>query len=128
VLIKELHPDVDVEHQCLELLNLEFSVGVEEIPSSVVNNKHDYQLVDGLANDHLPHSDGNNRSIAGFGLSLEEVGRGVIGSITKRGKDIHDQVDPKQLNDGENSVANKLGNDGDDTCGDVDSELELSFG
>jgi hypothetical protein len=125
VLIEKLHPHVNVQYQRLELLYLKLSVRIEQVPASVMNNKNNYQLIDGLANDHFPHRDRDNRGIARLRLSLQEIGRRMISSVAKRSKDIHNQVDPKQLNHSKNGVANKLRNDSNNACSDVDGKLEL---
>lgn len=49
----------------------------------------------------------------------------MIGGITKRGKNIHDEVNPEQLYHSKDGIANKLGNNRDDACSNVDRELEL---
>jgi len=49
----------------------------------------------------------------------------VIRGKTERRKDIHDKVDPKQLYNIENGVADKLRNHRKRTGSDVDGELQL---
>jgi hypothetical protein len=51
----------------------------------------------------------------------------VVGGITKRGEDIHDQVDPEQLDHSKDGITNELGNNRDDTSSNIDSELKLTI-
>lgn len=51
----------------------------------------------------------------------------MVGGITKRGEDIHDEVDPEQLDHSKDGITNELGNNRDDACSNVDSELELTI-
>lgn len=73
VLVEELHPHIDVEHQSLKLLDLKLGVRVEQVPSGVMHSEDDCQLVHGLAQDHLPHGDADNRGVARLGLPLQEI-------------------------------------------------------
>jgi hypothetical protein len=81
VLIKDLHPDKDVEYHSPKpiLLTLCFTV-VKNAPTSKVENECYDKLEDGLSDYHLPHRKGDQRSGSGLGSAIENGPGGWISS------------------------------------------------
>ncbi|GJD01142.1 hypothetical protein ColKHC_09967 [Colletotrichum higginsianum] len=125
VLVEELHPDVDVEDHGLQRRAVGGRGGAEEGVAGVVQGEHDGELVDGLAEDHLPHGDVDDGRVARLGAPLEEVRGRVVRREAEGGEDVHDEVDPEELHDRKHGVAGQLRDDRESTGRDVDGELEL---
>ena len=87
--IEDLHPHEGVEYHCGELLGSVdwvgiVKVGAEKLVSGEVEHECYGQLVDCLAEDHLPHGQGKKRGTLWHGLSIENLfGWGVSSSVSQ---------------------------------------------
>lgn len=130
-LVEDLHPHKGVEDHGVELELLVFVVGViaEDGVAGEVEDQGSSQLEDCLADDHLPHVDGDEGRLLALWQSVKDLlGRGVR-SERKSGKGVHDEVDPQELDGGEDGFHVGIGDGGDEgeeNSSDVDRDLELS--
>jgi hypothetical protein len=89
---------VSFESSAVQLINILWN----QVFSSEDQGHHHWKLEDTLSNDMLQHGLGNDVLISGMGTSFKKTLLRVFGCEGKRGKGIHDQVDPKHLNGFEN--------------------------
>ena len=126
-MVEDLQEDIGVEDKGSVLVSVGVGAKVAAAAGVMQAEDHD-ELVDGLARDHLPHGRRHDVAAAGVRTAVEDVfGRGV-GRESSGGKDVHDQVKPKKVDDGEHgrvSVADKGGDNGQGSGRDIDRELEL---
>ncbi|KZL80213.1 hypothetical protein CI238_06569 [Colletotrichum incanum] len=128
--VEDLHPDKSVEDHGVELKLLVLVEGVvaEDGVTSEVQDERGGQLEDGLPDDHLPHVDGDERRLLALRKTVEDLLSGGIRSQGKGGKGVHDEVDPQELDSGEDGFHGGGRNGGDESKedgSDVDGDLEL---
>lgn len=86
----------------------------------------DNDLEDGLPDDVFHHVSGNDVVVAAVRLAFQKLVSRSLGSESKGGKGVHDEVDPQHLDRGEDLLADETGPDeGNDHGYYVDGELEL---
>ncbi|CRK22699.1 hypothetical protein BN1723_012736 [Verticillium longisporum] len=98
-LVEDLHPDKRVEDHSVKLKLLLRVAGVvsEDAGASKVQDQCRRELEDGLADDHLPHVEGDERSRLALRLAIEDLLGRRVGGKSKGSKCVHDEVDPKEL-------------------------------
>ena len=137
--VEEVHDDEAVEHEGLvdharavntvlnKLSRVEVVGSVRGGGSSVHKDKHNDDHVDGLGKDSTHHGFGDDFVVGSDAFLADVLGVGVLGGEGNGGKHIHDEVDPKQLHDGEGAVSDDCGRgDHEEAARDVDSKLELN--
>lgn len=82
VLVEDLQPDEDVED---DGAHLGLRVG-EEVRAGEVQDEGCRHLEEGLADDHLPHGEGDDGGGAGGGRAVEDLGGGRVGGEGERGE------------------------------------------
>lgn len=129
-LIENLHPNEGVENDSVEL-QLTF-VGAETAPeklvASEVEHKGDGKLVNGLSNNHLPHSHSEKRCTLGDGLAVENLFCRGVSCKCEGSKRVHDQINPEQLNRTQDTrivTSVERRDKGQDDSSNVDCDLEL---
>ena len=102
--VEDLHPDEGVEDHGLQLCHLLFSAVTEDLRTRKVENKSNDELVNCLSNDHLPHVDRDKRRGLGIRLAVKDLACRRISCQSKSSHGVHDQVNPKKLNCGEDRL------------------------
>lgn len=84
--VEDLHPDERVENHATDCNVVSWSV--EDLGASIVQNEGGDKLEDGLADDHLPHGDRDERRVALCGLAVENLFGWWISGKSKRSEGI----------------------------------------
>ncbi|CRK40199.1 hypothetical protein BN1708_008135 [Verticillium longisporum] len=115
-LVEDLHPDKRVEDHSVKLKLLLRVAGVvsEDAGASKVQDQCRRELEDGLADDHLPHVEGDERSRLALRLAIEDLLGRRVGGKSKGSKCVHDEVDPKELHSSKDRLHLGTFGDGDD--------------
>lgn len=149
--VEDLHPNKGVENDCIKLqhLILAISVIVEDLWAGEVKSECDDKLENGLSDNHLPHLetavsyicrnqqevwayiDRDKRCILSLRRSVKDLVGRRIRCQCERGKCVHDEVDPKQLNSFQHRLhmrvihgSNERQKDGSDINGDLELHHE----
>ena len=124
-LVEDLHEHKRVEHdgKVLGGWGSQWPEGavidVKEDRSSIHEDKHDRELVEGVAADEEPHVAGDEGARAAVRLTLEQLLRRGLGRKRQRGHRVHDEVDPEELDSAQGAVPDGEGSD--DCQGDGDN-------
>lgn len=128
-LVEDLEPHKRVENQRLKFLLVMLRVIIpKEFLAAKIQDESNGKLADSLANDHLEHSQGDERGRLSIRLSVQNAPGRRIRSQSQSSKCVHDEVDPEQLHSVEYGFTFSVGNGRDESqhhSGDVYSELEL---
>ena len=62
-------------------------------------------LENGLADDHAPHQERDQRLRLAVRRAVQQLGRGRLGGERERGHGVHDQVHPEELHRGQDRLA-----------------------
>lgn len=128
VLIEYLHPNKSIEYQSRQLPLFAVALIREEGCPTEIQDECDNELKDGLPDDHLPHSQGDQGGRLGFGFAIQDTGGRRVSSQSERSKRIHDQVHPKKLDRGQDRCLGIAGHrryKSEYDCRNVDCDLEL---
>lgn len=69
----------------------------DELLAPEDENDQNYELEDGLADDVLEHGGRDDVLVSGMGSTVQQFLSGLLGCQSKRGKGVHDQIDPEHL-------------------------------
>lgn len=101
VLVEYLHPNKGIEYQSLQLRLFTVALIGKERPATEIQDKRDNELENRLPDDHLPHCGRDQGCGLGLGLAIQDTGSRRVSSQSKGSKRIHDQIDPKKLDRGQ---------------------------
>ena len=126
--VENLTEDERVEHQGTEGCVVLGGLASKNVVSPPVKDETDDDLVTGLTENHLDHVDVEQGRRSLLGQPVQRSLRSGVGCEGESGEGVHDQVDPEQLDGGQDRLFLVGGNGGDkckDDGGDVDGKLEL---
>jgi len=97
--VEDLTEYEDIEDRCIEFVMSLDIIGTEAIDdwSGKMESEDDDGLVNGLANYHLAHIEGEQRCSFRIRPTVQQAASCTVGGEGKGGERVHDNIDPEQL-------------------------------
>ena len=97
VLVENLYPNEGIEDQSSQLFFFLLAFASQDLLATKIQDECNYELENGLSDNHLPHIESDQWSRLLLRLAIENIASRGIGCERESSESVHDEVYPEKL-------------------------------